>query len=83
MELHDDTFPTGPRSTTIDPDLRDERATSVGRQRVFGAALPLHLLAIVAFVGLVVIPRLTPRITSRITSRITQERSDRWQACSH
>jgi hypothetical protein len=59
MELHDDTFSTGSGSTTIDPDLRDERATGATRRWVFGAILVLDLLAIVAFVGLVVIPRLT------------------------
>jgi hypothetical protein len=59
MELHDDTFPIGSRSTTIDPDLRDERVTSVSRRWVFGAILALDLIAIVAFVALVVIPRLT------------------------
>ncbi len=59
MELHDDTFPIGSRSTAIDPDLREERTTGVGRRWVFGAILALDLLAIVAFVALVVVPRLT------------------------
>jgi hypothetical protein len=76
MELHDDTSPTGARSTTIEPDLRDGHATSVSRRRVSGTILALDLLAIVAFVDPVVIPRLTPGTHS-------QERSDRWQACSH
>jgi hypothetical protein len=58
MEPHGDTFPEGPRST-IDPDLHDERAASEIRRWVFGAILVLDLLAIVAFLGMVVVPRLT------------------------
>jgi hypothetical protein len=58
MALHDDTFPTASRST-IDPDLHDERATSAMRRWVFVGILVLDLLAIVAFVGVVVVPRLT------------------------
>ncbi|MCD6021142.1 MAG: hypothetical protein K0R20_852 [Actinomycetia bacterium] len=57
MELDGDTFSEGPRST-IDPDLHDERATSVRRRWMFGAILTLDLLAFAAFVGLVVVPRL-------------------------
>lgn len=56
MALHDDTFPTASRSTTA-PDLHDERATSVRRRWVFGAIT--RPLAIVAVVGVAVVPRLT------------------------
>ncbi len=58
MALRDDTFPTASRST-IDPDLHDERAASQVRRWLFGAIVVLDLLAIVAFVGMVVVPILT------------------------
>jgi hypothetical protein len=58
MAPHDDAFPTASRST-IDPDLHEERSTSVIRRWVFGAILVLDLLAILAFVSVVVVPRLT------------------------
>jgi hypothetical protein len=57
MAPHDDAFPTASRA--IDPDLHEERSTSVIRRWVFGAIFVLDLLAIVAFVSMVVVPRLT------------------------
>jgi hypothetical protein len=59
MELDDDTLSRGSRSTTVDPDLRDEHARGASRRWAFGLAVGFDIIAIVAFVSLVVIPRLT------------------------
>jgi hypothetical protein len=59
MELHDDTRSHGSTSTADDPDLRDDRATPASERWWFGAIVALDILAIVAFVAWVVIPRLT------------------------
>jgi hypothetical protein len=56
MELHDDTVS---RSTAEDLDLRDDRATGAHRRWWFGVIVALDLLAIVAFVALVVLSRFT------------------------
>ena len=56
MELHDHTLS---RSTAEDLDLRDDRATVTRRRWWFGVIVALDLLAIVAFVVLVVMSRFT------------------------
>ena len=56
MELHDDMVS---RLTPEDRDLRDDPTTVARRRRLFGVIVALDLLAIVAFVVLVVTSRFT------------------------
>ena len=56
MELHDDMVA---RSTPEDLDLRDDPATVARRRWLFGVIVALDVLAIVAFVALVVTSRFT------------------------
>jgi hypothetical protein len=56
MELHDDTVS---RSMVEDLDLRDDPATVTRRRWWFGVIVALDLLAIVAFVAVVVTSRFT------------------------
>jgi hypothetical protein len=56
MELHDDTVS---RMSPEDLDLRDDRAAITRRRWWFGVIVTLDLLAIVAFVALVVMSRFT------------------------
>ncbi len=56
MELHDDMVS---RLTPEDLDLRDDPHTVARRRWLFGVIVALDLLAIVAFVALVVTSRFT------------------------
>jgi hypothetical protein len=56
MELHDDMVS---RLTPEDLDLRDDPATVARRRWLFGVIIALDVLAIVAFVALVVTSRFT------------------------
>ena len=56
MELHDDMVS---RLTLEDLDLRDDPNTVARRRWLFGVIVALDLLAIVAFVALVVTSRFT------------------------
>lgn len=59
MELDDDTVPRGSTRTPEDPDLREDRTRSASQRWWSGAIVALDLIAIIAFVALVVIPILT------------------------
>jgi hypothetical protein len=57
--LDDTTLPHAEISAQEDLGLRDEYARSTGHRWWYAAIVMLDILAIVAFVALVVIPRLT------------------------
>ena len=59
MELGDDMVSSELGVTTVEPDVRDDRAARAGRRWMVGAIVAFDLLAIVAFVTYVVIPRVT------------------------
>ena len=56
MDLHDDMVST---LTSEDLDLRDDPATVTRRRWLFGVIVALDVMAIVAFVALVVMSRFT------------------------